>query len=189
MASYNMFKTSIELAEGGYQNLKNDKGNYNSLREQVGTNYGISAKFYESVIGFPPSEEDMKSITKEEAHILFKNEFWDRIRADEINNQAVAEIIADHAINANPRITAKIVQRTLNTRFRKSLIVDGQVGPNTLHAINSVPSDQFFSELAKARIKYYKSLSDFKYFGRSWTKRVFNLSDKFGIEIKKKAQF
>ncbi|CAL2104629.1 glycoside hydrolase family 108 protein [Tenacibaculum sp. 190130A14a] len=189
MANYNVFKPSIELAEGGYQNLKNDKGNYNSNGERVGTNHGVSAKFYERVIGFPPSVEDMKNITKAESHLLFKNEFWDKMRADEIHNQGIAEVIVDHAINANPRVTGKIVQRTLNKHFGKSLAVDGVVGNQTLAAINTVNPTLFFEKIADARIAYYKSLSDYQYFGRSWTKRVVDLAQKFGVQLKKKQAY
>lgn len=186
MASYTLFKPSLELAEGGFQLLKNDKGNYNSRGELVGTNHGVSAKFYERIIGRPPSIEDMKSLTKVEAHILFKNEFWDKVRADEIQDQGVAEIIADHAINANPTVTAKIVQRTLNKYFGKNLTVDGAIGNQTLQAINSVDDKLLFEKIAQERLNYYKRLSDYQYFSKSWTSRVYALGRKFGIEIKKK---
>ncbi|WP_299134556.1 glycosyl hydrolase 108 family protein [uncultured Tenacibaculum sp.] len=186
MASYDLFIPSLELAEGGYQKLVKDKGNYNSLHELVGTNHGVSAKFYETIIGRPPTEEDMRSLTKIEAHVLFKNEFWDKVRADEIKSQAVAEVIADHAINANPRVTVRIVQRSLNKYFGKNLAVDGVVGYKTIEAINSVNQTKLFEKIAQERIAYYKRLRDFQYFGKSWTGRVYALGRKFGIEIKKK---
>ncbi|CAL2075219.1 glycoside hydrolase family 108 protein [Tenacibaculum sp. 190524A02b] len=186
MASYEFFKASLEAAEGGYQKLVNDKGNYNSKGELVGTNHGVSAKFYETIIGRPPSEEDMRSLTKVEAHILFKNEFWDKISADEIQSQAVAEVVADHAINANPRVTAKIVQRVLNKYFGMNLSVDGAIGAKTLEAINSVNADKLFQYIAEARLDYYSRLKDYKYFAKSWTSRVYALGEKFGVEIKKK---
>ena len=186
MANYELFKRSIEQAEGGYQNLKNDKGNYNSLKQQVGTNHGISAKFYERIIGKPPSVSDMKSITKNDAHILFENKFWDKMKADNIHNQGVAEMIVDHAINANPRVTTAIVQRALNRYFGKNLQVDYVVGTKTLQAINSVNAKQLFERIALERLNYYRKLKDYKHFAKSWTRRVFDLSKKFGVEIKKK---
>ncbi|CAM1355839.1 glycoside hydrolase family 108 protein [Tenacibaculum halocynthiae] len=186
MARYEYFKASLDQAEGEYQKLEKDKGNYNSLKQLVGTNHGISARFYEKVIGQPPTEQDMRSITKLEAHVLFKNEFWDKVRADEIESQAVAEVIADHAINANPRVTAKIVQRVLNRYFGKSLTVDGAIGFKSIEAINSVNETKLFERIAQERLAYYKRLSDFQYFGKSWTGRVVALGRKFGIEVKKK---
>ncbi len=186
MASYALFKPSLESAEGGYQNLKNDKGNYNSKGERVGTNFGISARFYERVIGRPPSIEDMKAITQFDAHILFKNEFWDKVKADEIQSQAVAEMIADHAINANPRVTAKIVQHTLNKYFGKQLVVDGVIGSKTLAEINAVDREKLFLRIGQERLAYYQNLDDYKYFAKSWESRVFALGRKFGVLIKKK---
>ncbi|WP_299009090.1 glycosyl hydrolase 108 family protein [uncultured Tenacibaculum sp.] len=183
MASYELFKHSIQEAEGGYQNLTNDKGNYNSLRQRVGTNYGVSAKFYEKVIGRPPTIADMKSITQTEAHQLFKIHFWDAIKGDAIQSQAVAEMVADHSINANPRVTAGIVQRTLNRYFGKNLKVDSVIGAKTLQAINSVNPQQLFAKIGQERLHHYSRLDDYKYFSKSWNSRVFNLAKKYGISL------
>ncbi len=186
MASYELFKPTLERAEGGYQNLVNDKGNYNSKKERVGTKYGISAKFYEKVIGRPPSVEDMKGITRFEAHVLFKNEFWDKIKADQIQSQGVAEMIADHAINANPSVATKIVQTSLNKHFGKQLVVDGVVGVKTIEAINSVHWEQLFTKVGQERLEYYENLEDYKYFAKFWFSRFFTLGRIFGFIIKKK---
>ncbi|CAA0214448.1 glycosyl hydrolase 108 family protein [Tenacibaculum maritimum] len=186
MASYELFKSSIEQAEGGYQNLKKDKGNYNSRGERVGTNHGISARFYETIIGFPPSIEDMKAITKAESHLIFKNEFWDRIKGDQINSQKVAEIIADHAINAGVGAAGKVTQKTLIRSFGKKLRLDYSIGNNTVNAINSVPEERLFEKIAIARIEDYKKMEAYKEYGKIWKNRVFELARKFGVEIKKK---
>lgn len=189
MASYDLFKSSIEQAEGGYQNLKKDAGNYNSKGERVGTNHGISARFYENVIGFPPSVEDMKAITKAEAHILFKNEFWDKVKADYINDQAVAETIVDHAINAGVGAAGEVVQTTLNKQFGKSLAIDRSIGSKTVQAINSVPPKPLFEELSIARLNDYKTKPTYNAFGHAWRQRVYDLAHKFGVEIKKKRMY
>lgn len=184
MASYELFKNSIEQAEGEYQNLIHDKGNYNSLKQRVGTNHGISAKFYEGIIKRPPTVQDMKAITKADAHLLFETEFWDVMKADHIKNQAVAEIIVDHAINSSNRTTAGIVQNVLNASFSKNLKVDRVIGTKTITAINSVNQKQLFEEIAKERLTYYRGLDDYIYFAESWERRVFHLAKKFGVTIK-----
>ncbi len=183
MASYELFKTSIQEAEGGYQNLEKDKGNYNSKKERVGTNFGISARFYERVIGRPPSIADMKNISQMEAHILFKNEFWDTVKASAIKHQSIAELIADHAINSNPRVTAGIVQRVLKEDFGKDIVIDRVIGTKSITAINSVDEKELFAAIAKARLEYYKGLDDYRYFKQTWTRRVVLLSKKFQIPI------
>ncbi|MDB0611751.1 glycosyl hydrolase 108 family protein [Tenacibaculum maritimum] len=186
MANYNLFKASIEQAEGGYQNFVRDAGNKNSLGERVGTNHGISARFYEQIIGEPPTIEDMLAITKAEAHILFKNEFWDKVNADKIKDQAVAETIVDHAINAGTGSAGKVVQRTLNKHFGTRLRVDGGIGNKTLAAINSVPPKKLFEKISIGRLEDYKTKPTYKEFGHSWRTRVLDLANKFGVEIKKK---
>lgn len=186
MASYELFKDSIEQAEGGYQNFVADKGNYNSLGDRVGTNYGVSARFYEDVIGFPPSMEDIKNITKQQAHILFKNEFWDKVKGDEIQSQAVAEMIADHAINAGTGSAAQITQETLNNYFGKQLTIDGSIGNMTLQAINSVNPSDLFDKIATSRLENYKTKSEYEKFGHAWRTRVHDLIQKFETTLKKK---
>ncbi|MCF2875430.1 MULTISPECIES: glycoside hydrolase family 108 protein [unclassified Tenacibaculum] len=186
MANYEIFKASIQSHEGGYQNIPTDWGNYNSKDELVGTNFGVSARFYERVIGRPPTQQDMLNITQQEAHILFKNEFWDKVLGDYIDSQEVAETIADHAINSQPYKITKIVQRVLNNEFGKNLKVDGLFGAKTLAAVNSVDYKKLFIEIGLARKAYYESRPDFNHHGRSWLRRLRLLSEKFNIVIKKK---
>ena len=90
MADINLYKETALKLEGGYQKLSSDPGNYNSKGELVGTNFGVSAKAYESWINRPPTEEDIRSITKELATYIFKVWYWDAVRASEIHSQAVA---------------------------------------------------------------------------------------------------
>ena len=185
MANFNLFTDTIQQAEGGYQKLANDSGNYNSKHELVGTNHGIAATFYETIIGYPPSEADMRAITKATALQLFKHYFWDKIKADQINSQAVAETFADMAINSSPKRATKIMQKTLNNYFGKNLQVDGIVGNKTLAAINSVDSEQLFDYYNIERENYYRSLSSFAYWGKSWLRRIALLVEKHKNSFKK----
>ncbi len=185
MASYTIFKQKIQRAEGGFQLLVNDKGNYNSNGELVGTNYGVSARVYERVIGVPPTIADMKNITQNEAHNIFKNLFWDSINADKINSQPLAETFADHAINASPRASTKIMQRVLNESFNKNLVVDGAAGNKTIQAINSVNDKELFNAFSKGRLAYYNSLRDCEHFCTAWHGRVEELAADHKIDISK----
>lgn len=185
MASYEVFKKKIKRAEGGYQNLIDDRGNKNSLGELVGTNFGVSAVFYETVIQVPPTVADMKNITQNEAHFLFKKYFWDRIKADSIKSQAIAETFADHAINSHPKTSTRVMQRVLNNDFKKTLVVDGVSGKMTIDAINSVPEKELFNAFSKARIAYYNGLKDCVHFCPIWHNRVKELAKDHSIDIVK----
>lgn len=77
----------------------------------MGTNYGVSAKFYETVLKRPPTEFDMRNITQEKAHKLFKEYFWDKMQGDNIKSQVVADMLIDHGINSYPSTATKIISR------------------------------------------------------------------------------
>lgn len=158
MASFQLYIPLLNAAEGGYQNLVGDSGNYNSLGQRVGTNHGISAKTYENWIKRPPTVNDMKSMSKAEALKIYKLWYWDKLGADHINNQSVADILADHGVNAGIVAAGKLIQRTLNDYFNFNLVVDGVVGPQTRNAINSVNEAQLHSVIKKEREKFYYSI-------------------------------
>ena len=185
MADFNLYKETALKFEGGYQKISSDPGNYNSKGELVGTNLGISAKAYESWINRPPTEEDMRSITKEIATNIFKAWYWDAVRASEIHSQAVAENIVDHAINAGPKTIGKIVQEILNKYFNKSLILDGVIGHKTVVAINEVNPTKLFQRISQYRLDYYTSLNNYQWI-EIWRNRVASLAKKFSISIEKK---
>jgi lysozyme family protein len=158
MADFNLFIPILQKVEGGYQNLSEDKGNYNSLGQRVGTNYGISARFYEGIIGRPPTVADMKAITKTGARLLYKKHFWDEVQGDSLKSQSVANIVADHAVNAGEDPIGKMVQTILRNDFGKNVTIDGDIGPQTAAAMNSVNSLQLFNKIKIARQNHYYSI-------------------------------
>jgi len=187
MASFNNFIPTLSINEGGYQNIPEDKGNYNSKNELVGTNHGISAPVLEHYLGYPPSVFDMKFLSYQTATNIFKINFWDEMKGDLITNQAVAETVIDHSINSSPYRATKIAQQVLNKFFGKTLLIDGIFGANTLGAINSVNANDLFIQYSKARADYYRSLSQFSIFGKSWLNRIKVIADKFKIILTKES--
>ena len=180
MANFNLFIPILQRVEGGYQNLVADKGNYNSLGQRVGTNYGISARFYEDIIGRPPTVSDMKAITKDEAKAIYKKYFWDDVQGDSLINQSVANVIADHAVNGGEGSIGKIVQRILVNDFKKPLTIDGDIGPKTAQTINSVDQKLLFDKIKGARASFYYALGGD--FVDAWINRLAS----FSFEEKKK---
>jgi lysozyme family protein len=158
MANFAAYLPLLQQAEGGFQKLPSDPGNYNSRGELVGTNHGISARFYEDVIKRPPTEADMRAITKATAEPIFKTYFWDKVQADNIKNQSVANTVVDHHVNAGRGV--KLAQEVLNSRFGFSLAVDNSMGPKTLAALNQANPAQFVAIYNEARADYYKSIGN-----------------------------
>lgn len=178
MANFNTYKSTLLQIEGTYQNNPSDSGNFNSMGVLVGTNYGISARFYEAVINRPPTQNDIKNITVNEALNLHKKYFWDAIKADSIIDQAIAEILTDHAINAGVSAAVKLVQTVLNKNFKKTLAVDGVMGSNTLLSINTANNNLLFSYISQARKDFYNSLNN-SVFSSGWLDRIKQIAEKF----------
>ena len=98
---------------------------------------------------------------------IMRNGYWKRALADQINSQSVANMIVDFMFTSGG--AAKCVQRLLGVG------ADGVFGPKTIAAINSRPAEELFYTIRDARIKYYRSLSAWKHFGKGWTNRVMDL--------------
>jgi lysozyme family protein len=175
MASFNAYLPLLQQVEGGYTDNPNDNGNWTGGKKGVGslvgTNYGISAPVYAQWIGRTPTKADMLTITKDTASRIFKAWFWDKVGADNINDQSVANIIVDHAVNAGTGAAGKLVQRVLNTSFGKNLKVDGAIGPLTISAINSVNGYALHEAIKAARLQFYKDI-DQPTFINGWTNRL-----------------
>ena len=77
--------------------------------------------------------------------------YWDFVRADEMKNQSLAEIISDWIINSGP-YPVKIIQRLVG------VTPDGRVGDGTLNAINNADQRWLFEEIKKEREKWYYDL-------------------------------
>lgn len=181
MAIFTAYAPLLAQVEGGFQKLANDPGNYNSRGELAGTNYGISARWYESVLGYPPSEADMRAITKSRAKRLFEIYFWNANLANSIKNQGVANTIIDHEVNAGNGVL--LTQRVLNDFFGFSLAEDDVMGPRTLAAINSVDPVDLVEKINDARLEYYEKLNS--PFLSVWMNRLkkFALSAEGGISL------
>lgn len=151
MASFETAYQIVAGHEGGYQNNPNDSGNYNSLGQLVGTNWGISAPVYESFVGYPPTQSDMQTMSISTAKAIYKQRFWDVIKGDQINNQSVATILFDGRVN-HGSFGVVLMQRILGVED------DGVVGPITLSAINSANPQWLFNEYKQAREDFYNYL-------------------------------
>lgn len=135
MANFDIAADIVLGHEGGYQANPADRGNYNSLGQNVGTNWGISAKTYESWIKRPPSMAEMKAMQRDMALVIYKTNFWDRTKGDQVADQQLANIAFDGAVNHGVNGGNKMLQRACND-LGSILLVDGIIGPLSLAAIN-----------------------------------------------------
>jgi len=162
----NKFSEALEVIlhhEGGYVNHPKDPGGE--------TNLGVTKRVYEDFGG----EKEMKDLTKEDVEPIYKKNYWDRVKGDDLP-EGLDLCIFDFAVNAGPGRAAKFIQRLVNTT------VDGGIGPNTLKCINDYVKENTIEETIEKyqtmRQEYYESLSTFKTFGRGWTRRVDEVTEK-----------
>lgn len=143
--------------EGGYVNHPKDPGGE--------TNLGVTKRVYEEWGG----TKDMRDLTVEDVEPIYKKNYWNRVKADDIPN-GLDLCLFDFGVNAGPGRAAKYLQTMIGT------VADGGIGPNTLIAlanyIEEVGVEQAVYNYQDSRQKYYQSLSTFETFGRGWTRRV-----------------
>ena len=95
---------------------------------------------------------DVKSMTKDDAKMIYKKMYWDFFKGDQIKNQSLAEYIVDGAINQGKGLIAKYVQNILG------LVEDGIIGDKSLGAINSHDNKDLFEKLKQKRIDRYNHI-------------------------------
>jgi lysozyme family protein len=152
MANFTPAYNLVAAAEGGYQKFTEDPGNFNSLGQLVGTNWGINAKVYEAHIGRPPSESDMRLMLKTTAKAIYKAKYWDRIQGDSIHNQGVANVLFDGHVN-HGGWGVQMMQEVIGVD------TDAKVGPITLNALNTGNPNTIINRYIERREKAYRYIA------------------------------
>ena len=135
--------------EGGYSDIASDPGG--------ASNYGISTRFLRSlpednlkrygvfVTGDAITPHVIKDLTPEQARLIYKGEFWDGNRFDEIFREDVRIYLFDCCVHHGHRNGIKMLQRSalivqiniLNMPYEDCLVYDGILGDETLSFINA----------------------------------------------------
>lgn len=153
--------------EGGFVNHPADRGG--------ATNWGITQKTYEQFIGRPVTVDEIRRMPKGNAVAIYKQNYWDAVRGDEIKSYAIAFTLFDQGVNRGPKRAIKQAQKIMG------LYQDGVIGPKTLQAINSIPEKDFLNSYLSESEKAYRSIVNAnpsqQVFLRGWLKRVDSLRD------------
>jgi lysozyme family protein len=95
---------------------------------------------------------DVMLLTEEDAKRIAKLKFWDYFKADNINNQAIANIIFDWGWASGPVTAARQMQKLLN------LTPDGVFGSVTVSAVNKENPETLFAKIKQARIDFANNI-------------------------------
>lgn len=166
MANVNELAPFILKWEGGFVNDPDDLGG--------ATNMGVTIRTYQDYRkkkGLPePDVNDLKNLSKEEWTDIMKGAYWDRWKADQIQNQSIANILVDW-VWASGVYGIKLPQEILE------VTVDGIVGKNTIAAINNyTPQAELFGRIKQARYDYIDRICEKrpanKKFRNGWRNRI-----------------
>lgn len=151
--------TEILIHEGGFANHPRDPGGM--------TNLGVTKRTWEAWTGKPASETEMRSLTREKVAPLYRKNYWDAVRADDLP-PALALVVFDFAVNAGPARAARYLQQVVG------VAMDGKIGPKTIAAVAADTRGvaELVRDYSHARRAYYRSLPTFDAFGRGWLRRV-----------------
>lgn len=130
------------MGKTGYVNDPDDSGGE--------TNFGITRAVamengYNGAMSVIPYAKVME---------IYKRQYWDKLRCDEIQNQMIAEEMFDTAVNCGPNTAGKFLQRALNVMNKDEKVygditVDGGVGPITLRTLGAALAGGYANEIFK----------------------------------------
>ena len=135
----------IKKWEGGWANDPDDTGGC--------TMSGITIGTYRTYFGRNKTCEDLRRITEDNWLYVFKRGYWDKMRADEINNQSIAQLCVDMGWGSGCKTAIKKIQAALG------LEADGIIGPLTLGALNNPNSRRVFETLWNMRYEWFNQIA------------------------------
>lgn len=146
------FNTAFERLighEGGLVDHPNDPGGL--------TKYGISQRSYPT--------EDIRGLTLERAKVIYRRDYWDRLRLDELT-PSVRFALFDAAVNSGPGQAVRFLQRAVGVAD------DGHIGPVTMAEIARRSPDQLNARINAVRLQFMTDLSTWPSFGKGWARRI-----------------
>jgi lysozyme family protein len=159
------FDKSFEMMikhEGGFVNHPRDPGGM--------TNLGVTKATWEAFTGKKATEADMRALTKEAVKPVYKKNYWDKVRGDQLPS-GVDYAVFDYAVNSGPGRAARALQRVVGAT------ADGAIGPLTLAKVEDFNPRELVLDLCEGRMSFLKSLSTWNTFGRGWSRRVKEVED------------
>ncbi len=165
VTSFNDAVEHVLNIEGGFQNRRSDPGNWTGGKvgrgRLVGTKHGISAASYPN--------EDIPNMTPERARYLYKRDYWDVIRGDELP-YPLALVTVDAGINCGIGTAARWMQASLG------VATDGKVGPITIAAAQRAPDVlKNAAGVCQRRILYSMQLDNWPENAEGWTQRILDV--------------
>jgi len=168
---FNRALRTILRHEGGFVNHPNDPGG--------ATNRGITMGTFRNnarrLLNIEPTLENLRNLTVEQAGVIYRDRYWNRIRGDEIHDERVATFLFDFYVNAGNNATRTLIT-TISALTNQNLNPAAGMNDDVINAINALDSQVLFRTFRQARIDYYTNLANrsprLRVFLRGWLNRV-----------------
>jgi lysozyme family protein len=151
--------------EGGYVNHPSDPGGR--------TNLGVTQAVWEDWIDRSVSEDEMKALTPAKVAPLYRELYWDRIKADSLPS-GIDYAVFDAAVNSGVSRAIKWLQTIINVP------VDGFIGAETVKAAQTASIEKYCAH----RMEFLKGRSSWPTFGKGWERRVREV-EKIALDMRK----
>lgn len=161
---------AVLVHEGGYVNNPLDPGGP--------TNMGITLATLQAYSGRPISAEDVKALSRAKAAEIYRAQYWNAVRGDQLP-LGLDYVMFDYAVNSGASRAIKELQRIVGVTS------DGQLGGITLAAIRELPVSALITGMGEARLAFLQRLSTFRTFGKGWTRRVREVTER-GLRMAEK---
>lgn len=150
------FEKAVEFIiglEAGYVENSSDPGG--------ATNFGISQRAYPNL--------DIKNLTKEEAADIYRRDYWDALRIDQMP-EPIQLMVFDAGINQGKKAAVLMLQGALGVPQ------DGALGALTFTALRETAIGQTFSNMVILRHNRYADNANWPSFGKGWSKRLLQVT-------------
>lgn len=146
--------------------LENEGGFVNNPKDPGGmTNLGVTKQVWESWVDRDVTESEMRSLTPNIVKPLYKKNYWDKIRGDQLP-LGVDYAAYDFAVNSGIGKSSRILQQIA------AVPADGIIGPQSIAAILACNPDEMIDTICDTRLQFLKNLPTWATFGRGWQSRV-----------------
>ncbi len=161
MSAFEKAHRFVSAHEGRFTAHPKDPGNWTGGRVGVGvlkgTNWGISAASYPHL--------DIRNLTREAAHAIYKRDYWDKVKGDELP-PPLALLAYDACVNNGPARAARWLQEAAGVK------ADGVIGPKTLAAVRAKDGAALCAEFMAKRTHFMACLPTWGTFGLGWSRRL-----------------
>jgi lysozyme family protein len=146
------------------------RGKYHDVPGDPGgpTKWGITLVKLRELRGPQTTAHDVENLSESEAREIFRTEYWEKVRADELDGQ-LALAVVDAAFNTGPWQAIIHLQRAAQVH------TDGKFGPATMRAVKRFAPSELLVRFLANRTIFYSRIPDPSGSRFGWYCRLFRV--------------